>query len=619
MRQLTSEEVMVLERSGCTAQDWGQVRVADVGFDASRVRNVAFYDHIELGSTAGSMAVADGFDKGCGIYNATLRNVVVGDHCLIENVRGYINNYRIGNNCLISNVHSIETTADAAFGEGTVIPVLNEVGDGNVMIFDGLSSQLACLMVKYEQDQAFTQAIRSVITDYIIDRRRKANGVGSIHHQVRIVNTGEIINCHIGNYCVIDGAQLLQECTLRSLPEAPVHIGTGVICKNTVIYNGSSIDSNAKLEGCFVGEACQILDGFTAANSLFFANNYMSNGEACAAFCGPFTASHHKSTLLIGTAFSFYNAGSATNFSNHAYKMGPMHWGELERGTKTASGAYLLLPARIGTFSVCFGKLMHHPDTHKLPFSYLIAYGEDMYLIPGRNLTTVGLYRDIRKWPRRDRRPEGAKNSIINFDWLSPYSVGNIMTAKRTLEALIDASGDVAVYNYHDYIIKNSSLKKGIKYYDIALRIYMGAVLKRHRLEPPRSMVGTGKWDDLSGMLIPVSEEERIVDAIRTGELNTVDGIRDALTEANDNYNEYRWAWSYRLIHEYYGFEGDITPEMAARIEQDYITARRAWIAEIRKDVQKEYELGDVTPEVLEGFLENLDHEVEVEKLKYYL
>lgn len=35
MRQLTSEEVMVLERSGCTAQDWGQVRVADVGFDAS--------------------------------------------------------------------------------------------------------------------------------------------------------------------------------------------------------------------------------------------------------------------------------------------------------------------------------------------------------------------------------------------------------------------------------------------------------------------------------------------------------------------------------------------------------------------------------------------------------
>lgn len=160
----------------------------------------------------------------------------------------------------------------------------------------------------------------------------------------------------------------------------------------------------------------------------------MSNGEACAAFCGPFTASHHKSSLLIGAQFSFYNAGSATNFSNHAYKMGPMHWGILERGTKTASGAYLLMPATIGAFSVCFGKLMHHPDTRNLPFSYLIAYGDTMYLSPGRNITTVGLYRDIRKWPKRDMRPAGAQLSIVNFDWLSPFTVQEIVKGKRFLK-----------------------------------------------------------------------------------------------------------------------------------------------------------------------------------------
>jgi hypothetical protein len=68
------------------------------------------------------------------------------------------------------------------------------------------------------------------------------------------------------------------------------------------------------MQDCYVGEACQLSNGFTAASSVFFANSYMSNGEACAAFCGPFTASHHKSSLLIGGQFSFYNAGSATNF-----------------------------------------------------------------------------------------------------------------------------------------------------------------------------------------------------------------------------------------------------------------------------------------------------------------
>lgn len=617
MRSLLPAEISQLSAAGCTAQDWSLIQVAD-DFDAARLHNVEFYGSITLGSNSGSYEVAPGFSKLCGIRNATLRNVQIGNNCLIENVRGYINNYYIADDCLITNVHSIQTTADASFGEGKVISVLNEVGDGNVMIFDGLSSQLASLMVKYEQDLLFTTNIRRLITDYIADRRKKAT-TGTINSRVRIVNTGEIINCHIGKDCVIDGAQHLCECTLKSLPEAPVHIGTGVICENTVVYNGSTIANNAKLEGCFVGEACKITDGFTAENSLFFANNYMSNGEACAAFCGPFSASHHKCSLLIGTELSFYNAGSATNFSNHAYKMGPMHWGVLERGTKTASGSYILLPAHIGTFSVCFGKIMHHPDTRKLPFSYLIAYGDDMYIIPGRNLTTVGLYRDIRKWPKRDKRVDGGKNSIVNFDWLSPFSAGGIMVAKRTLEALIDVSGDVESYNYHDYIIKNSSLKKGIKYYDIALRLYMGAVLKRHRLEVPKSSVGTGKWSDLSGLLIPVSEEMRIVDAVKDGTLNSLPAIKDELQTAHDNYNEYRWAWSYRLIREYYNIEGEITPEHAARIEEDYITARRAWIAEIRKDAKKEFELGDVAPDVLDDFLKSLDKEVDFEKLKYYL
>lgn len=618
MRKLTEQEIATMTVAGCTAEAWDLIHVADEGFDATRVRNVEMFGSILLGANGGTMEVSPGFRKPCGVRNATLRNVTIGDNCLVENVRGYISNYHIGHECLVSNIHNIVTTEDASFGEGTVISVLNEVGDGNVMIFDGLSSQLASLMVKYEQDVQFTTTIRKIVTDYIAERRKKAS-TGTINDNAKVVNTGSIVNCHIGRDCQIIGAQRLQECTLRSYPEAPVKVGTGVILINTVVYNGSTISNNVKLESCFVGEACKVLDGFTAESSLFFANCHMSNGEACAAFCGPFTASHHKSSLLIGVNLSFYNAGSGTNFSNHAYKMGPMHSGVLERGSKTASESYVLLPANIGAFSVCFGKLMHHPDTRKLPFSYLISYGDDMYIIPGRNLTTVGLYRDIRKWPRRDKRVEGAKNSIVNFDWLSPFTVGRIVVAKRTLEALREVSGEVENYNYHNYIIKNSSLKKGIKYYDIALRLYMGAVLKRHKLEEPKSTVGTGKWSDLSGLLIPVSEEERVVEAIKNGTLNTVTDIREEFSQIHARYNEYRWAWSYRLIREYYNIEGEITPEYAERIEADYINARRAWVAEIRKDALKEYELGDVAPDVLEEFVHLLDAEVDFEKLKYYL
>ena len=596
MRNLTEKEITILTNQGCIAEDWSDIQVKDE-FTPQYINNVEFYGQVTLGVFQKDVEVAPGFSKHSGIRYATLRNVVIGDNCLIE------------------HVGTINTITGATFGQGTVISVLNEVGDGNVMIFDGLNSQLASLMVKYEHDKEFTQAVRSMIQKKI---ELTSQPITTIGDDVRITHTTAIINCHISDGCKIDGALRLQDCTLKSMPGATVKIGVGVIAENSVIYNGSSVLNNAKLENCFVGEACVITDGFTAESSLFFANCYMSNGEACAAFCGPFSASHHKSSLLIGGMFSFYNAGSATNFSNHAYKMGPMHWGVLDRGTKTASGSYILMPAHIGTFSVCFGKLMHHPDTRKLPFSYLIAYGDEMYLIPGRNLTTVGLYRDIRKWPKRDKRPDEARNSVVNFDWLSPFSVGGIMVAKRTLEGLREISGDVATYNFHDYVIKNSSLKKGIKYYDIALRIYMGAVMKRHILEVPRSSVGTGKWSDLSGLLIPVTEEERIVEAIKSGELNSIAAIREEFITANRNYSEYRWAWSYRLIREYYGIEGEITQADAERVMEDYITARRAWIAEIRKDAVKEFELGDIDQSVLDEFLEVLDKEVEYERLMKY-
>ena len=614
MRQLQEKEIAVLEQQGCTAENWSDVLVSD-NFKPAHVRRADFYGHIQLGEMTGEVEVTDGFRKHAGIRNAVLRDVTIGNNCLIENVRNYINNCQIGDNCLISNVGTIETTNNPAFGEGNVISVLNETGDGNVKLFSGLNSQLAALMVKYEQDELFTAKIRELIQKNIDQHRSHSGRIGN---NVRLVNTTRITNCHISNNCIVDGASELTECTFVSVPEAGVKIGTGVICKDSVIYDGSIISNNAKLEHCFVGEACRISDGFTAESSLFFANCEMFNGEACAAFCGPFSVSHHKSSLLIGGMYSFYNAGSSTNFSNHAYKMGPLHWGILERGTKTASGSYILMPAQIGTFSVCFGKLMYHPDTRKLPFSYLVADGDEMILVPGRNLTTVGLYRDIRKWPKRDKRPVGGKNSIINFDWLSPYSVGAIMSAKRTLEALYNASGDVQQYNYHDYVIRNSSLKKGIKYYDIALRIYIGAVMKRHKLEEPKSTVGTGKWSDLSGMLLPLSEEERIVDEIKTGKLATVDAVRDELVHIHENYAEYRWAWSHRLICEYYGLNS-ITDADVERIKEDYIQARRAWIAEIRKDAEKEYHLGDVNEGVLQDFIQQLDKEVDFEKLIYYL
>ena len=613
-RPLTSEEIEVLKSNDCWAEDWTSINVSE-DFKPNYMHRVMLYGEVNIGAFNKNVEVSQGFVKHSGINNATLRNVTIGDDCLIENVGNFINNYTIGDDCYISNISTMETTEGATFGEGNLVSVLNEVGEGNVILFSDLNSQLAAFMVKHFSDKELKENIRLLIKT---DIENKAPERGQIGSNVKIVNTKEITNCVINDLCEVNGASRLSDCTLLGSVHGNVYIGTGVIIENSIIAEGSSVINSVKIQDCFVGEACQLSNGFTASASVFFANSYMSNGEACAAFCGPFTASHHKSSLLIGGMFSFYNAGSATNFSNHAYKMGPMHWGILERGSKTASGAYLLMPATLGSFSVCFGKLMHHPNTRNLPFAYLIADGDKMFLIPGRNITTVGLYRDIKKWPKRDLRAQENRKSIVNFDWLSPFSVGEILKGKKILESLREVTGDnVSQYLYHEYIIPATSLHKGIKYYDIALRIYMGAVLKRvlkrdPAITPPSTQTGVGDWDDLSGLLLPVSEEERIVADLKDGTIETIQELISRFEEIDANYREYQWAWTYKMICDYYHIS-EITLEDANRIHEDYIKARRSWIAEIKKDAEKEYAMGDVEEEVYRNFVNSLDQEVDYE------
>lgn len=604
-RLLTNEEINILEENGCTAEDWTSINVAD-DFQPTYIKNVNFYGEIFMGVFEKNIEVSNGFVRHSGIRNATLRNAYIGDNCLIENIGNYINNYAIGEECCICNVCTMETTAEATYGEGNTISVLNEAGNGNVILFSGLTSNLAALMIRNAADKEFTAAIRGIVKDDIERRAREKSTVGN---NVKIVNTAEITNTHISDNCEINGASRISDCTLASGLEDNVFIGSGVICENSIVTDGSAVLNGANITNCFVGEACQITNGFTAESSLFFANCYMSNGEACAAFCGPFSASHHKSTLLIGCMLSFYNAGSATNFSNHAYKMGPIHYGCLERGTKTASGSHLLLPANIGAFSVCLGKITNHPDTRSLPFSYIISDGRETFVVPGINITTVGLYRDIRKWPRRDVRIQSSRKSLINHDWLSPLTINEIIAGKETLEQMRESQGeDTAFYTCGGCKISRNSLERGIRLYDMAIKLFAGDVAAGYDLTAEGRDCGTGEWGDLAGMLLPEQEERNIVNAISNGYLRSTADIDMFMKNVNERYGEYLITFTRNIIASQLGTD-DLTESGIEQIIQQGRAAKEAWISEIRKDAEKEYSMGDVEHAVLEKFITQLEEE----------
>ena len=605
-RTLTTDEIEILENQNCWADDWSNVLVDDE-FQPSYYRRVTFYGEIKLGRTDKSLEVSDGFFKHTGINNAVLHNVSIGDDCLIENIHNHISNYTIGDECYIANVATIETTEGASYGEGNLISVLNEAGAGNLLIFHNLNSQLAAFMVKHSNDQELRNALRRLVNEEI---QRTLPEHGTVGNNVKIVNTGEIVNTIIGDDGEVSGAKRLCDCTFISSPKASVYVGTSVICENSIVDQGASLTNDVKIQDCFVGESSQLNNGFTASSSIFLANSVMTNGEACAAFCGPFSTSHHKSSLLIGGWFSFYNAGSATNFSNHAYKMGPLHWGVLERGAKTASGAHLLMPAHIGAFSVCMGKIASHPDTRTFPFSYIIQDGYQTLIVPGRNLTTVGLYRDVNKWPKRDQRPQEGRKSLIHFDWLSPAIVNEIVSGKHILERLQQSCGtECNSYSYRHCTIKASSLRKGLAFYNMALHLYMGKVLLKAQEKgfgfPPANNIGAGHWSDLAGLYLPESEEQHLVSNIKNGDFETIQEVNERFVSLFKAYPEYEWRWAYQLIRDQYGFE-TIGNDEQQRILNDYKKAKSMWIDAIKKDAEKEFALGDVAPDVLNKFIQTL-------------
>lgn len=606
-RGLTPEEIDVLDGNGCWAEDWSNISVADDGFMPKFIHRVRFYGKIRIGALEKNIELTKGFFCHSGINDATLRNVTIGDNCLIERIGNYINDCEIGDNCCIINTATIETTEGATYGDGNVISVLNEAGNGNITIFHGLSSQLAFYMVRHAADADLRNPLQRLIREEV-ERTRSDHGY--IGNNVKIVNTTEIVNSVIHDGCEINGAMRLSDCTVISSLNSSVYIGSNVIIENTVVADGASITDNAKLQDCFVGEACQITSGFTANQSAFFANSVMANGEACAALCGPFSVSHHKSSLLIGAQFSFYNAGSATNYSNHAYKMGPIHWGVLERGTKTASGAHVLMPARIGAFSMVMGKISNHPHTDGLPFSYLIGDGSTTWLVPGHNIATVGLYRDIKKWPERDSRPLNGRKSIIDFDWLSPFTVGEILRGRKILENILKVNGDdVAEYHYHGMRIKASSLNKGLHFYDMALKLFMGSAIQKAKANgfdnKPEWQTGSGRWVDLGGQLIPLTEEQRLTEDIKEGDIETIEDVNDRFEEIEANYQRYLWAWSYHLILECCNIK-TITEEDEERITADFEAARSEWLNTIKADAEKEFKLDDVSKDELDSFISKL-------------
>ncbi len=601
-RQLSEQEIDTLKTNGCSADNWTDIEVV-TDFTPNYITSTRFSGKIRLGTFEKEFQLPGGLTKHSCIHRAIIHNCDIGNDVVIENVQNYIANYTIGNNCFIQNIDVMLVDGRSTFGNGVKVSVLNETGGREVFIHNKLSAHFAYIYSLYRHRPRLIENMYAMIDRYC---NKYASDRGTVGDNCTIVNVGYIESVNVGDHCKIMGAMKLKNGTINSNSFAPVKVGRNVIAEDFIISSDSRVESGAILKRCFVGQACTLKQNYSASDSLFFSNSQGMNGEACALFAGPFTVTHHKSTLLIAGMFSFMNAGSGSNQSNHMYKLGPIHQGIVERGAKTTSNSYVLWPAKVGPFSLILGRHHQHADTSNLPFSYLIEKDNTTYIAPGINLRSVGTIRDAKKWPERDFRNDPDKLDFINFNLLSPYTIQKVFAGIGILKNLEATAGETSqIYTYQSCIITNSALKKGLKLYNIVIHKFLGnSLIKRleniqfkndeeirARLQPDL-VIGTGEWVDLSGLIAPKSEIDLLISQIENGDIDKISEINQVFSSLHSNYYTIEWTWAWDKIQQYYKIDA------SSITSNDIISIVEKWKESVVKldemiyeDAKKEFSL----------------------------
>ncbi len=505
LRHITPQEQEQLRDRGCYSEDWNLIWVT-ADFSPSQLLNSRLGGEVMIG-------------KNARIFSSNVKN------------------YSIADNSIIESVTLMECNRASYFGNGVEVAALNECGGRSVKIFAEMTAQQAYMATMYRHRDVLIKSIDSLVESYAAAH---ASHIGSVGRNCSIVGARIIREVNIGDGVTIEGASMMENGTLGRGSK----IGPDVKACNFITAESALVDRGTTIERCFVGENVILSNGFTAVDSLFFASSHCENGEAASIFAGPYTVSHHKSSLLIAGMFSFFNAGSGSNQSNHLFKCGAVHQGVHMRGCKFGSSAYVMLPAVDGAFTTVMGSHNLHHDSSPFPFSYLVSKDGRSSLIPAANLTSYGYVRDVEKWVNRDRRT--TKRDVVSYDEYNPYIAGAILRAINTLNELVERHPDIDQYVCNKLIIKSSHLKRGVTLYNKAIVAALGSMLSKGEVTSPSS--GLGEWLDVAGQYITKSRVDQIIEGIESSQLGSLEAIDAQFKSFAREYDSAAYSWAYSLL-----------------------------------------------------------------------
>lgn len=634
-RKLTVGEVEVLITNHNYSNDWNNIWVTDK-FLPEQIQYTKFYGFVRIGDMEEIYMNYRDLRLPSGIYNSTIVSCDIGDTVALHNVR-YMAHFIVGNDVILANINEMETNSGAKFGNGILkegdveerrirLELCNENGGRSVLPFDGMQASDVYLWSRNRDDRQLQSSFLKMTESRYSNKHGFYSEIGD---RCVIKNTQIIKDVKIGTDAYIKGVNKLKNLTINSASHMPTQIGEGCELVNGIIGYGCRIFYGVKAVRFILSANSQLKYGARLINSFLGDNSTISCCEVLNTLIFPAHEQHHNNSFLCASLVKGQSnmAAGATVGSNHNSRAAD---GEIVAGRGFWPGLCVSLKhnSRFASYTIIVkGDFLYELDI-RLPFALVSndAASDKLIVVPGYwfMYNMYALMRNVSKFKARDKR--GFKNQYIEYDVLAPDTVNEMFAARAEIAAAVGLaySDEYPAMPAHEVgllkladgqklareiLLSNveSSKRKAvlakprecyliyermIRYYGIIqlINALQTCSLKELLQRITLFKMQRDTFENVGGQLIPSARLAKLLDAIRSEELDNWDAVHKQYHAWSKSYQDDKFTHAMASLAEISGREAESwDAEFICELLREALEVKR-WIFQgIKSSREKDY------------------------------
>lgn len=572
-RNLTEEEVRILELNHNESTDWNDVLVTDK-FLPKQIKRSKFFGLVRIGDMEEVYLEYRDIRLPVGIYNSQIISCDLGDCVALHQVR-YIAHFIVGNEVILLNVNEMETSSNAKFGNGILkagdpdtsrifLELCNENGGRSVLPFDGMQAADVYLWTRNRQDKDLQQRFFDITNAKFNDIRGYYSEIGD---RTVIKNSHTFKNVKIGSDAYIKGISKLKNVTINSTAEAYTQIGEGCELVNGIIGYGCRVFYGVKAVRFILSSYSQLKYGARLINSFLGDNSTISCCEVLNSLIFPAHEQHHNNSFLCAALIKGQSnmAAGATVGSNHNSRGAD---GEIIAGRGFWPGLCVSLKhnSKFASYTLIVkGDFLHELDI-KFPFSLVSndVTHDRLIIVPGYwfMYNMYALMRNTNKFISRDKR--SFKNQYFEYDILAPDTVNEIFTGIKEIENAVrkslntenplewlnskEKAAEEIFLDNAEFSKRKAVLLKPKEAYQLfkkLVRYYAICQVLEH-VDPKEfkdsiqtlteSDLKREEFENVGSQLVPVSKLDQLLQDLKDNKINSWDEMHSNYHQLSDSY-----------------------------------------------------------------------------------